>query len=119
MWVLLAMRSAQAMSLPAATVQLSRAHCGDVQHFGVELPEDREFLQKGRTGTRQSVGGSAALRPAVRPRRWGRRRLLAEAIVRTNAARCFGPVQRDNTRPYYRQSMRDYSMNVKSKKVPR
>ena len=75
------MRSAQAMSLRAATVQLSRAHRGDVRHVGVEPAEDREFLQQGRTGTRRSVRGSAALRPAVRPRRWGRRALLRHASI--------------------------------------
>ena len=54
------MRSAQAMSLRAATVQLSRAHRGDVRHFGVELAEDREFRQHGRAGKHRSVRGSAA-----------------------------------------------------------
>ena len=75
------MRSAQAMSLPAATVQLSRAHRGDVQHFGVELPEDREFLQKGRAGKRRSVRRRAALRPAVRPRRCCGGALLRQASI--------------------------------------
>ena len=81
MWRRLAMRSAQAMSLRAATVQLSRAHRGDVRHFGVELPEDREFLQKGRAGKRRSVRGSAALRPAVRARRCCGGALLRQASI--------------------------------------
>ena len=75
------MRSAQAMSLRAATVQLSRAHRGDVRHFDVEPAEDREFPQYRRAGKRRSVSGRAALRPAVRPRRCCGGALLRQASI--------------------------------------